>query len=298
MSKKPKNEPPGPIGEADIIDHLNRRDDFALEMFALSKAREAGFHALHSGFYADHATKKSRQFDVRAVRSFEKISVSLSIECKAIGSDYPLVVLRTPREPAEAFMEVIISTDRNTRRSGGGHAKTMRVPTNDYSAGLPVGRSIMQIGRNGEGELRGSDGDLFDRWSQAIASAGDLIRDSWQVAMGTTRAQRFAAIVPILLVSDDCLWIVDYDSDGNPAEPTTGLQAEQSDEVTFFVDRPLSVTGLARPEDYTCTISHLHIMTKKGLSAFLQDLERKPPNFGRRWTLLFPDPNSSAFDGN
>ena len=77
----------------------------------------------------------------------------------------------------------------------------------------------------------------------------------------------YSFIVPVLVVSDDALWAVDYREDGQQ----TG-DARPVDAVDLYVDRdyPISVPNYAETSIYH--ISHLHICTRVGFSKFLQNI--------------------------
>jgi hypothetical protein len=81
-----------PINAADLREYLDTQDDFALELHAYRMARAHGFSAFHGGTYEDPATKKTRQYDVRASFALGAKHIDLTIECKSLKRSYPLLV--------------------------------------------------------------------------------------------------------------------------------------------------------------------------------------------------------------
>jgi hypothetical protein len=97
------------IGPDQIIEWLDSQSDFTLEMQVFSHTQSLGFHAEHGGTYEDPVTKRPRQFDVRAIArngTQNKCSIKLAVECKALSSEFPLVIQRSQRSPNESFHEI------------------------------------------------------------------------------------------------------------------------------------------------------------------------------------------------
>jgi hypothetical protein len=93
------------------------------------------------------------------------------------------VVSRIPRPPEDTFHHLIFA---HTREPDTGEvyapidlnrARTlpMEGKYSLYGVGDPVGKSTAQVGRNERGEFVGGDNDVFEKWSQAFASADDLV---------------------------------------------------------------------------------------------------------------------------
>lgn len=111
----------------------------------------------------------------------------------------------------------------------------------------------------------GTDADVYDKWAQAINSSYDLVKISdtdW--THGPSR-EAFPSVVPILVVPNDMLWVVDYDSDGNR---TSTPRRERR--IPFYLDKQVS---LESPK-VEFRISHLEIMTVEGLMCFVSEVQR------------------------
>ena len=126
-----------------------------------------------------------------------------------------------------------------------------------YHAGDFVAKTLTQVGREDNGNLKSGDDGVYDKWSQALASADELVslaEDGYQ----TKRLLTF--VVPVLVVSDGTLWVADYSEDGRETKDPV-----QIDESVLFVGREYGGR-------ISYTISHLHILTKSRVSSFFDRL--------------------------
>jgi hypothetical protein len=126
-----------------------------------------------------------------------------------------------------------------------------------------VGKTTTQI-RWAENPKRliASDAESYEKWSQALASATELVE--WAATYPAESADpTFAFVMPVLLVNTGTLWVVDYDEGGKRGSP------EQMDEALLYVDRNQEING--RYGKATYRLSHLHIYTRKGFISMLQN---------------------------
>jgi len=267
------------IEQTDIEDYLATQSDFDLELFADRSLKEHGFLTSHGGSYFDPFHKKTRQYDLRAYAQFQPHNmVFLSIECKSLAKTFPLIVSRVPRPDDDAYHELIRTWGR--KDSGEFFRETVRSTARMplYKAGDPVGKKTVQIARahpkNGvESEtFDASDGQTFDKWSQALSSATDLIDDTLDLRGENGVGNAYSFILPILVVSDDCLWVVDYSDDGHGAP-------KQVEETTLFVDRTYEMPTRkgSHPDNKLLKVTHLHILTRRGFIDFLDRLRSPAP---------------------
>jgi hypothetical protein len=185
----------------------------------------------------------------------------LAVECKNLTTEFPLVVSRVPC-PADESQHCLIRTW--LRRETGDFI--FEIAESDPSrwqlcpVGSPIGKSLTQIRWDGKRPVA-SDSETYDKWIQAIASAAKLAE------LGAKRQQPDTAIytfvMPVLLVADGTLWVVDYSEDGKRAAPA------QADETLYFVDR-----GHDLPHRYgtrTYHMRHLFIYTQTGFAKMLKN---------------------------
>lgn len=268
------------IGVEDIKEYLSTQDDFALELYVYRQAVALGHEASHGGSYEDPVTKKFRQYDLRVAVHRGNRRVALAIECKSLKASYPLLVSRVPRSPSESFHQFVYS---RTPTSGSlavpgrdvdtGESLEVRVQTACYPIGKHVGKSTAQVGRSTQGEIVSGDSETFDKWSQALASAHSLVSESLgHYKLSSTRSF-VTAILPVLVVADGTLWVVDYDDDGNPIS-----SPYQIDETTIYVGREYAV-GIKTK----FIASHLHIFTRSAIGPFLESLAWSETPWGRIW---------------
>lgn len=259
---------PQPITAADISEYLLTQDDFALELAMYHKALELKLLASHGGTYEDSVTKKHRQFDLRIVGQRGNKRIALAAECKNLKTSYPLLVSRIPRSREESFHQYIYSRAPAAgnfmppQPTDDAFVLTIRDDNKLYPHGELVGKSTVQIGRTEKGELRIGDGETYEKWAQALASATDLIADSLLHHKISTNRGFITATFPVLVVADKTLWAVDYYEDGSQKSPP-----HLTDAVTLFTAREYAVGHRTK-----VVVSHLHIYTRTGMTKYLEEL--------------------------
>lgn len=261
---------PEAIAATDLQEYLATCDDFQFEREAYSWARELNMQASHAGLYLDPIKHLPRQFDVRASMVIETRKVNLAIECKANSADNPLLISRVPRADEESFHEFLY-TGGYTPIIGG--PAVAHVKSRLFVAGAPVGKKMQQVTRKETKVI--AIGDLFDKWSQAMASVGDMTKQAAEELRPSKQARHCIGFMPVLAVSDDALWSVDYSTDGRafsaPAPAT---------EVTFYMGRRFD---LGQVGGQTIVVSHLHIVTRSRL----KNLLREVASGGELWQSMF-----------
>lgn len=257
-----------PICIADLEEYIRDHDDFALELDLFQHALQLEAAAEHGGTYVDPVTSRHRQFDLRIRIEAPERLVFLAVECKNIGRNSPLLVSRIPRERDEAFHEVLHSYAHRAPGEVPGvardRAEVLRVSDQSglYPAGRPVGKSTAQVGRTLQGELTSADTESYDKWSQALSSAHDLVGRALRGCEITQTQACLSVVIPVLVLGDETLWTVDYTASGSLSGPPV-----KSEEVHLFVDRSYSV---GTSTNYR--ISHLHIYTHSRFRTVLTDL--------------------------
>ena len=248
----------------DISQYLNTRDDFDLELFAIRTVGADGWDVTHGGTYVDSVTGKFRQFDIRARRAFSHgRNVVLCVECKSLSPENPLVVSRVARPETESYHDLLSLVSRPeigdvvpivARCDGRGGL---------YGADARTGKSMMQISKKREGGFKSSDSEAFDKWSQASASSASLFDEiaHTRASLPTTELYFF---LPVLLVSNETLWVVDYQSDSSRGEPRC------ENEAIYFIDRAFEIDHPRYKGRYRMT--HLHIHTRSGFERLIQKL--------------------------
>jgi hypothetical protein len=254
-------------GEA-ITQFLDGRDDFDLELFALRAMTERGWGAHHGGAYTDPITEKPRQYDVWGLAEFAMhCEMQLAVECKSLTPEFPLVVSRVPRVPADAQHDLIKTWLRPNIGDSASIVENSEGPHPQlYSAGAMVGKATNQVRWHESGKkLISSDADTYDKWSQGLAAATQLVRSAVNQPGPADGQPRYTFIMPVLVVSDDALWVVDYDEHGYRKVPA------RADKVELYVDRheDLPTTSGKRARYH---LSHLHIYTRKGFVQALGEL--------------------------
>lgn len=253
------------ITAADIESCLaSQQGDFDLELFVYRSLQERGISAVHAGTYIDPVTNKPRQFDIRAgMRVETDCYISLAIECKSLTPDFPIVISRVPRPREESFHEVIKSWGRISVGENFTHVFRHNTRVLFYRPGDKVGKKTAQIRRESSGRgFRDDDTESYQKWSQALSSARDLVTNAAGAHSIQNAEKLFTFVLPVLVISDRTLWVVDYAENGSREGSPM-----QVNETTLFVDR-----DYAMGHGQTYHISHLHIYTRTGFTAFLTEI--------------------------
>lgn len=260
------------ISAADINEYLNSYSDFSFEIKAQKELVNLGFQCQHGGTYEDPITGKSREFDIRATKRYEShesfiYRLCLSVECKNIRANSPLVIHCSPRTEKESYQDLIWS------RIGKGSLTiqlfdrafpcALRGDDCVYGTKDPVGKSCDQVGRrdDNKSEVVGSDGDVFEKISQAINSSYDLIRSSHYAA--DENETIVSNVVPVLVVPEGRLWTVWYDNSGEIVEGPAPVST-----ASYFIGKSWSVKGHTNTQYYR--LSHLEIVELGHLSELVK----------------------------
>ena len=263
--KTTKNEgrqPTDIITKEHLEEFIATQDDFALELYVYDLARRAGFNPTHAGSYVDPSTGKARQFDVQASRACgDNFHIHFAVECKALRPSFPLLVSQIPRIRAESFLHIMSS--RGSGEDGLSIYPQTRILTDGaslYPLSEFVGKALSQVGFNGEGKLHSKDSEVFEKWGQAIASSNQLIKRAASLNKSMQKPLQKSAVLPVLVVPDGTLWVVNYSGLGDHTEPA------QAQEAKYFIG---STQTIDEGQSVTLILSHLHIVTKNGLEKLL-----------------------------
>jgi hypothetical protein len=259
-----------PIGPSDLSEYLKNYSDFEFELAILKLLRSQGLECEHGGLYEDPVTKKAREFDIRALAQDGIFRVRLAVECKNIGENFPLLVSCTPRHKSEAFHQAAKVEQEEPQNYAAGftapHARVVKLwhENSRYKVGERVGKSLAQVGRTKDKhEIFSSDSDFFEKWSQCLSSASDLVSRSYWEDHDCDGPFLLTTMVPIVVVPDGRLWTVEYNADGfQVTEPT------QSEQCSFFVGKAYEVEPLLGT---SFTLSHMEVMTVAGLGRFVTE---------------------------
>jgi hypothetical protein len=259
---------PDPIQKSDLVEYLESYSDFSFELSVLKMLRENGLQCKHSGLYEDPVTGKSRQFDIRAIRTINQKRVRLAVECKNLRDNFPVLISCIPRHESESYHQVaIVSEPEWTGIHGGVLASRAKIVSirGKYSIYKPndlVGKSTVQVGRTLEGTISANDTELYDKWSQCLSSSADLVSEIYWDGQ-KDKSLYFSLMIPIVVVPNGRLWSVAYNDDGiGIAEPS------ETNRCSCFIGKDYKMgTKFAGT---TILISHLEIMTFDGLKAFVK----------------------------
>lgn len=254
------------VGQSDLIEFVDTTSDFAFEMQTLKLLTDCNWKCTHGWTYFDPATNKPREFDIRARYGMVEFRLMLAVECKNLRENFPLLVSCVPRLRAESFHDVVVKGGDDfwgDRTPESRRKQSIRVITSGIFPPGPrgiVGKSCNQVGRLAhDGSLTFSDTEVFDKWSQAIASCRDLIVEFQQLERSGKTIR--AAILPVVVVPNGRLWKVVYDDSGERVG-----DPEETDSVDHFVGYTFS--GI-RTSSQEFTISHIRFMTVAGLRNFV-----------------------------
>ena len=110
-----------------------------------------------------------------------------------------------------------------------------------------------------------SESDLYDKWSQALASAVELAEAARDYARNMPKGKALTAILPLVVVPDERLWQVVYEENGSlsgdPAPVT---------ECVLYVGREINLGSSDAPQPFR--FSHIHFFTLGGFRKFLSGM--------------------------
>lgn len=238
----------GPITITDLEKYVSEESDFSFEMKVLAELTRLGFGCAHSGAYQDPVTRHVRQYDIRAVKRRDSFDLTLAVECKNVRENYPLLVSAVPRRKKEARHDVIIIHPQR------GNSTEIReiAGWSIYKTDEMVGKGLTHVGvTERKGELTGDDSETFERISQAINSAEELVVE----AIRDASPPFIRVIVPVVVVPEGRLFQAEYDSKGSLTRSPYPVK-----QATLFLDHAWShEKGIEGKLYYTMT--HLQIVT-------------------------------------
>jgi hypothetical protein len=276
------------ISKSDLLDFVEIESSFAFEMKVRELFASRRLRYLHGGTYEDPHTGLPRQFDLRVDLncSLPKVRtrVLLAIECKALSEFAPMLVYRSPRTAYEAGHQLIAQTCGDREKIIGLLNHHMRTPLwNDrvgefpsictldiaanrsrYRSGDFVGKSVDVVSRDGSGsKFKSGDAEVYGRWTQALQSAASLLGKLDGQYSGDQKIE-FTWIVPILVVPDRRLFVVDYDDSA-----VRVCDPNEIDRTPFYIDY--------KPPTFKCDgppfkFGHFEIMTYAGLRDFVENI--------------------------
>lgn len=264
-----------PVGPSELLEYLNSVSDFSFELSVLKMLRTLGVNCEHGGHYEDPVTNKSREFDIRAQKTIDRVRVRMAIECKNIRENFPILISCVPRHGQEAYHQIVLaseprsSTDSlmNTRLLNTPRARGHRINGrwSLYPEGEPAGKSTAQVGRSGDGAITSNDSELYDKWGQCLSSMHKLVEDAYWDGSGDATGTHFmSAAFPFVVVPNGRLWMVTYDADGNRTS-----DPQPADRISCFIDRVYEM-GSKLAKAYL-RLSHLEVVTVDGLRSFVED---------------------------
>jgi hypothetical protein len=263
------------IASNDIKQIIATEDDFAYEMRVGRVLRGyLGSQTLQGGTYADPVSGKARQFDFRWLYQSGEFGLSLAIECKNVNPDSPVVISGRKRNESEAFHELVESRKGGRFRTNSGDifldvsaARVIRRITGNRSVYFPeafVGKSLLQLKKKEGKYSRTRDTEVYEKWSQALASAVDLVQAAGRNATLATNQHVFTFVLPVVVLPDDSLWKIEYDINGKIIQ-----DPQPANEIEFFVGhKALPPVELGDSTD-PYVFSHLHFVTPAGFAALL-----------------------------
>lgn len=263
------------ICKEDINEFLEKHSNFAFEVKVLKEICSLGFEAEQCGTYEDPITRRTREFDIRATKRLIdegdfKLDISLSIECKNLKNSFPLLVHCMPRGPNENYIDIVWASNSKPHPAFDLKSEhSTRIPLtgihSPYEVLGAVGKSTDQIGRRDtqNQEVIGNDGDVFEKISQAINSAYDLI--SFAHYSASKEIVVATVVIPVLVVPDDCIWSVWYKRDGSvEREPTLEPNIE------YYIDKSWLVGDEKNEYQRRYYLSHLEIVQFNGIRDMLK----------------------------
>jgi hypothetical protein len=263
------------IIKSDLLDYLDRYSDFSFELSVLKMLREHDISCEHGGHYVDPVTHKSREFDIRATKTINIYRVRMSVECKNIRENFPILVSCVPRHEDESYHQVALVSERKRSLDSMSFAASQlfesRAKVSEikgvqslYPSGEPVGKTVVQVGRTMDGSITANDSELYDKWGQCLSSLHGMAQSMyWDGDEHDLLGSYFSAALPFVVVPNERLWIASYDLDGQCiSEPM------QVDRCPCFIGKAYRMA--TDVSGAVLWVSHLEIVTINGLRSFVE----------------------------
>jgi hypothetical protein len=248
---------------------------------------------IHGGTYVDQITNKPRQFDYRfriwrEVHTQKHQNVSFAVECKNLHPSSPLVITGRKRAQEETFHTFIHHHENGTGFSSvEGKMYKSNFLSQIYPLGEFVGKNHLKLSSVKNGKLcvdKNLQTDIYDRWSQAVASSRDLAENALWFARNRQILDCLSFIMPLVVVPDESLWKAEYDNSGKLSnEPVA------TNEVRYFIATPFC-KGIGNFTSPWFVVTNIHFVTITGLKNLLESYSKTD---GKIWEQMFP-PNFVA----
>jgi len=255
----------------DLVEYLDSYSDFSFELAVLKMLRTSDIDCEHGGYYEDPITKKSREFDIRAIKTIQQYRVRLAIECKNVRENFPILISCTPRHEQESYHQIAFPCKPNSNNFVNpldqSRAGTLSILQQHsfYKVGEPVGKSTAQVGRALNGTISANDVELYEKWGQCLSSIDDLVtRMYWD--KDDDEKNSYSAAFPFVVVPNDRLWMVTYDNDGNQiGEPV------QTNRCSCYIGKDYEMGTTSFGTRTRLWLSHIEIVTFEGMKAFVEE---------------------------
>lgn len=272
-----------PISGEDIQEFIDSNSDFGLEIQVKKAISDLGIIPLHGGTYLDPLQDINREYDFRFTYKQGIRTLYIAVECKNISSYSPVLVSCLPRSANESKSQLFVVTkdkmlkSKASTRPGGTrygltnifHPLEIENPKR-YPVEQLCGKSVNQVTRKGDGSFSGKDSEIFDRWSQAVSSLIDFSQEPRTISIATE--YELHAFLPIVVIPDERLWHIGYDSLGNVIQPL-----DQTDCISVYVDKTFDNFNSKRPVNLRAPadvrFSHIEFMTLTGFHNFINTLK-------------------------
>lgn len=270
MAQKGKNKDlqrDKPITSEDINKYIEQQSDFAFEMDILQMINQTACKNTNwGGLYHDIYSGKQRQFDIRTELMLTKNKwAKLAIECKHLKDCYPLVVSCAPRTKDECYLNYWLWSEPeknmfNYYDTLPQYKEQIHKLSKNHPTGSPLGRSLSQVGKDKDEKIISSDSEVFEKWTQALASLHSCLEDALSYNAADDHIELY--FLPIVVVPDGTLWSLEYETNGSLKNPPTQVLS-----IPYYVNINYFVRNGCKSEHFQ--VSHLYFFTKTGLQNFL-----------------------------
>lgn len=238
----------------------------------LKMLRERDIECEHGGHYEDPVTNKSREFDIRAIKTIKQWRIRMAIECKNIRENFPILISCVPRHEQESYHQVALVSEPKSDSTmialsiHQSRARTLSIRDQHslYKALEPVGKSTVQVGHGTDNAISANDSELYEKWGQCLSSVKGLVDNVyWDGGRKDPENAYISAVFPFVVVPNDRLWMVSYDEDGNRVSDPT-----PTDRCSCFINKDYEMgTQLASARMW---LSHVEIVTYDGMRSFVE----------------------------
>ena len=263
-----------PVDAKVLQRYIKENSDFEFELRVYNRISSMKLTCSHGGYYTDFITKLSREYDIRACSTEGNTQCDITLECKNIKENFPIVAHCVPRRLEESFHQLLIHVEGPffKRKShdiielqaykGPCRIAQTKYPKTPYRSEDLVAKSICQVGVNKSDNKIVSNGtDFYPKIQQCLNSMYEL----FDFAGTHTEKDKIHAFLPVFVIPDGRLWQIAHDETGKLTKAP-----KQIEHISYYVNQRWEIPY---QDTYWAAIylSHIEIVTESAVEKIIKE---------------------------